>query len=344
METLYRKYRPHKFKDVIGQEHIVSVLEASIEKGNISHAYLFSGSRGTGKTSIARIFANEIGTHENDVYEMDAASKSKVEDVRELTDGVPTLPFQSKHKVYILDEVHMFSKSAWNALLKTLEEPPAHVIFILATTELEKVPETVISRCQSFSFKKPSEQVLKEVISETVKKEGKKMAGDAGELIALLGDGSYRDAYGILQKVITIAENKEITAEDVEKVTGAPKHKVLNEVIVAISKGDSQKAFEAMSDSTKTGTDIKTFLKLLIYKMRAVLLLRFDQKASSYLSDKFSKEDLELLSEIAKDKSSKINAQALLEILNSYSLVGRFVVPELPLELALMKILGEKND
>ncbi len=343
METLYRKYRPSKFSEIVGQDHIVAVLEASIKKGNISHAYLFSGSRGTGKTSIARIFAQEINTHENDIYEMDAASQNSVDDIRALTDGVSTMPFQSKHKVYILDEVHMFSKQAWNALLKTLEEPPAHVIFILATTELEKVPETVVSRCQTFSFKKPSEKVLKEVINEAGKKEGKKLANDALELIALLGDGSYRDAYGILQKVITVSKDKEISGEDVEKVTGAPKHQIVNEVVLAISKGDSAKALEAINTASKVGTDIKTFLKLLIYKMRAVLLLRFDSKATQYLAERFSKEDLEILSEIAKDKQSKINAGSLLEILNSYSSIGRFIVPELPLELALMKILGEKE-
>ncbi len=341
MQTLYRKYRPSKFSEIVGQDHIVTVLEASIKKESISHAYLFSGSRGTGKTSIARIFAKEIGTHENDIYEMDAASQNSVDDIRALTDGVSTMPFQSKYKLYILDEVHMFSKQAWNALLKTLEEPPAHVIFILATTELEKVPETVVSRCQTFSFKKPSEKVLKEVINDAGKLEGKKLANDALELIALLGDGSYRDAYGILQKVITVSSQKEISSEDVEKVTGAPKHQIVNEVVLAISKGDSAKALEAISTASKAGTDIKTFLKLLIYKMRAVLLLRFDQKSSAYLGDRFSAEDLEILSEIAKDKQSKINASSLLEILNSYSSVGRFIVPELPLELALMKIFGK---
>ncbi|MFZ3020359.1 MAG: DNA polymerase III subunit gamma/tau [Minisyncoccia bacterium] len=341
METLYRKYRPQKFAQVIGQDHVVSVLEASIKKGNISHAYLFSGSRGTGKTSIARILANEIGTHENDVYEMDAASQNSVDDVRALVDGVNTMPFQSKYKVYILDEAHMFSKQAWNALLKTLEEPPAHVIFVLATTELEKVPETVISRCQTFTFKKPSEAFLKDVINDASKKEGKKLNSDAAELIALLGDGSYRDAYGILQKVITVSDDKEITGEEVEKVTGAPKHQTVNEVLLAISKGDSAKALEAIGTASKAGTEIKTFLKLLIYKMRAILLLRFDPRSSNYLSDRFSKEDIAILSEIAKEKTSKINASSLLEILNAYSSAGRFVVPELPLELALMRILGE---
>ncbi len=345
METLYRKYRPKKFKEVVGQDTIVSVLEASIEKGSISHAYLFTGSRGTGKTSIARILANEIGTHENDIYEMDAASQSKVESMRDLIDGVSTLPFQSKHKVYILDEVHMLSASAWNALLKTLEEPPRHVIFIMATTELEKVPETVVSRCQTFSFKKPSEAILKKVVEDAAKKEGLKVSSDAAELMALLGDGSFRDAYGILQKVVTVSSGKEISAEDVEKVTGAPKHKTVNEALMAISAGDSARALDAVRESAEAGTDVKIFLKLLIYKIRAVLLLRFDPVSKKSLASRFSPEDIEVLEKVAKDKTSKINAAALLEILSAYSSTGRFVIPELPLELALMKILeaGSQN-
>jgi DNA polymerase III subunit gamma/tau len=134
-EALYRKYRPAKFKDVVGQDHVIKVLEAESKSGNISHAYLFSGSRGIGKTSVARIFAEAIGTTKNDIYEIDAASNTSVEDIRALNESVFTLPFESKYKVYILDEVHMLSKSASNALLKTLEEPPNHVVFILATTE-----------------------------------------------------------------------------------------------------------------------------------------------------------------------------------------------------------------
>lgn len=141
--ALYRKYRPQKFKDVVGQDHVVKVLQGAIDLGNISHAYLFSGSRGTGKTSIARIFAKEIGTTPNDLYEIDAASNRGIDDIREIRDGVSTLPFESKYKVYIIDEVHMLTKEAFNALLKTLEEPPAHAVFILATTELDKLPEWV---------------------------------------------------------------------------------------------------------------------------------------------------------------------------------------------------------
>ena len=221
--ALYRKYRPQKFSEVFGQENIVKVLESSIKLGNIAHAYIFSGSRGTGKTSIARIFAKEIGTSTNDIVEIDAASNTGVDDIRAINESVSTLPFESKYKVYILDEAHMLSKQAWNALLKTIEEPPKHVIFILATTEFNKIPETIISRCQTFAFKKPTQKVLKEVITAIAKKEKFTIDSVSCELIALLGDGSFRDAQSILQKVISASKDNEVTLEEVELVTGSPK-------------------------------------------------------------------------------------------------------------------------
>ena len=152
--ALYRKYRPQNFKEVLGQEQVTKVLEGAISLGRIAHAYLFAGSRGTGKTSVARIFAHSIGTVAEDTYEIDAASNTGVDDVRALNESVSVLPFSSKYKVYIIDEVHMLSKSAFNALLKTLEEPPSYVVFILATTELHKIPETILSRCQRYIFSK----------------------------------------------------------------------------------------------------------------------------------------------------------------------------------------------
>ena len=142
--ALYRKYRPENFGDVIGQDHIVKAISGALKASKVAHAYLLCGPRGTGKTTVARIIAHELGSSVNDVYEMDAASNRGIDDVRYIRESVHTMPFDSKYKIYILDEVHMFTKDAWNALLKTIEEPPAHVIFILATTELEKVPDTIV--------------------------------------------------------------------------------------------------------------------------------------------------------------------------------------------------------
>jgi DNA polymerase-3 subunit gamma/tau len=155
-QALYRKYRPTSFKDVRDQDHIVSVLEGAIKKDAIPHAMIFSGTRGTGKTTLARIVAHELGTAEVDCYEIDAASNRGIDDVRELKEAVHTLPYQSNKKVYIIDEVHMLTKEAFNALLKTIEEPPAHVVFMMATTEIDKVLDTILSRCQVFTLNSPS--------------------------------------------------------------------------------------------------------------------------------------------------------------------------------------------
>src|SRR5665647_129786 len=186
--ALYRKYRPKNWKEVLGQDHIIKVLESSVESNKVSHAYLFVGSRGTGKTSVARIFASEIGVSANDMYEIDAASNRGIDDIRELRDGARVLPFDSKYKVYIIDEVHMLSKDAWGALLKTLEEPPKHVIFILATTELQKVPDTIVSRCQVFTFRKPTDSILTSVVTNVAKKEGFELDAGSAELLAILAD------------------------------------------------------------------------------------------------------------------------------------------------------------
>src|SRR3990167_2975710 len=206
--ALYRKYRPKNFREVLGQDHIVKVLESSVDTNKVSHAYLFVGSRGTGKTTVASIFAAEIGVSANDMYEIDAASNRGIEDIKELREGVRVLPFDSKYKVFIIDEVHMLSKDAWGALLKTLEEPPKHVIFILATTEFHKVPETIISRCQVFTFRKPSNVILKKRILDISEKEGFELDAGSAELLAILADGSFRDGLGELQKVLNFSKGK----------------------------------------------------------------------------------------------------------------------------------------
>jgi len=294
--ALYRKYRPHSFADVVGQDHIVKVLEGSVATGRISHAYLFAGSRGTGKTSIARIFARALGTSENDIYEIDAASNRGIDDIRAIRDAVAVMPLESRYKVYIVDEAHMLTKEAFNALLKTLEEPPAHVIFILATTELDKLPETIVSRCQSFSFKKPARDILRDVVTAVAKKEGFTLEPGAADLLALLGDGSFRDALGMLDKVLSseggdVIENKSgegkekktegkskisqsISLEKIELITGAPKNSLVNDFLIGLSKGDPAPALTAISQADSAGIDMKVFLTLVLEKARFILLLK----------------------------------------------------------------------
>jgi len=341
--ALYRKYRPHTFKDVIGQDHIVSVLEGAIKLGNISHSYLFAGSRGTGKTSVARIFARAIGTSEKDMYEIDAASNRGIDDIREVRDGVSTLPFDSKYKVYIIDEVHMLTKEAFNALLKTLEEPPSHAVFILATTEMEKLPETIISRCQVFHFKKPNQAILKSFALNIAKKEGFTLDPSAGELVAMLGDGSYRDTHGILQKVLSSSEYNKVSLEEVETVTGAPKKTLVHEVISGIAQKDNSKALEALRKASEGNIDMKLFGKLILQNLRFVLLLRYAPTMEKSIENEVSEDDFTFLKAIAMDKEVKINSETLLEFLNAYDLISFSAVPELPLELAIIKIVGQNN-
>lgn len=341
--ALYRKYRPKTFKDVVGQDHIVTVLEGAIKLGNISHSYLFSGSRGTGKTSIARIVAREIGASQNDIYEIDAASNRGIDDIRDIRESVHTFPFESKHKVYIIDEAHMLTKEAWNAFLKTLEEPPEHVVFIFATTELEKIPETVLSRCQVFQFRKPTRQELKNVALSIAKQEGFTLDASSAELIALLGDGSFRDTQGILQKILSYSKDKKISSEEVEKVAGAPKGELINKFIESISKGDLTEALKVVGKISEGGNDMKVFLKLALQKLRFALLLKVAPDMEKEISTEISPEDLSVLKEIVVEKGSKLSSQTLYELLGAYDDIGHAYAPELPIELALVKLLGQDS-
>lgn len=339
--ALYRKYRPEKFSEVLGQDHITQVLEGALKQNNIAHAYLFSGSRGTGKTSVARILAREVGCTDKDLYEIDAASNRGIDDIRELREAVHTLPFESPYKVYIVDEVHMLTTPAFNALLKTLEEPPRHVLFVLATTELHKLPETIISRCQNFVFKKPSMPVLKEMVKKIAKKEGYTIEAPAVDLVALLGDGSFRDAQGTLQKVFASAKGKNVTVSNVETVTGAPKHTLVNDFISSIADSDLKKGLGTTNIAVKENIDMKIFIKMILHKIRSVLLLKYAPDMKSEIQEQFSGEDFAFIEELSKDKKSSINANVLRALLDAYDSMGRSYIPQLPLELLLVKLLKE---
>jgi DNA polymerase-3 subunit gamma/tau len=343
MQALYRKYRPSDFKEVLGQDHVIKALLGAIAQGQIAHAYLFAGSRGTGKTSVARIFAGEVGTTPKDIYEIDAASNRGIDDIREIRDAVSTMPFESKYKIYIVDEVHMLTKEAFNALLKTLEEPPAHAIFILATTEIEKLPETVVSRCQVFSFKKPNREILKEMASQVAIKEGYKIEASALELIALMGDGSYRDTLGILQKVINAADDKKIALTEVEKITGAPKFAIVNSFIEALSLKNLDNCISSLNQATQSNVDVKTFLRLALHKIRLVMLLKNASSLREVIKEEVGEDEFKFLDELTKTADSGINSKNLSVLLGAYELSNRSYIPEFPIELALADMFGDKE-
>lgn len=333
--TLYRKYRPNDFKDVKGQDHITSVLSQGIDKGSLAHAYLFAGTRGTGKTSVARILAKMLGTTDRDLYELDAASNRGIDDVRALREEVHTLPFESRYKVYIVDEVHMLTKDAFNALLKTLEEPPAHVIFVLATTEIDKLPETIVSRCEVHTFKSPTRQIVRDHLIDIAKKEGFTLESNAADLVALVGNGSFRDANGVLQKVITAIEGTTIGADDVARITGAPSTALVNTIVQALGDEKPEVALVAIGEATAAGVSMKLLAELVLHKLRAVLMLRFATAMRAQLTQEYDEADMAMLEALAKEAKS-INSALIVRFLDASAQIDRSSIPSLPLELAVV--------
>lgn len=334
--TLYRAYRPQKWSEVRGQEQVVRVLEGAIKNKKIAHAYLFSGGRGTGKTSVARILAREIGVSSKDLYEMDAASNRGIDEIRELREGVYSMPFESPYKFYIIDEAHMLTTPAWNAFLKTLEEPPSHAIFVLATTEKEKIPETIQSRCEIYSFKQPTREILAETINDVAKNEGYTLERSASELIALLAEGSFRDALGILQKVLAVSSNKKIDVAEVEEVSGAPRAELVRNLLAALAKKDAPSALSIVQTVAKENIDSRILAKLLIHRMRIVLLLRFAPDLAGSLSNELSEHDVALAKELSRNPG--VTSDTLRALLDAYAQMAYAAVPHLPLELAVIDV------
>lgn len=295
-QALYRKYRPQTFNDIVGQNHIVSVLKNAIDKDQISHAYLFYGSRGTGKTSIAKIFANEVNGNEIyqkenvDIIEIDAASNNGVDEVRDIKEAIKFLPTEGKYKVYIIDEVHMLTTAAFNALLKTLEEPPAHVIFILATTEIHKIPATILSRCQRFEFKNLSQEQLIDRLKYIAKEENLVIEEAAIEKIATLAKGGLRDAISILDQVSNYAE--EITLNHILEVTSSISEDDILEFYRGLLQGDVTKSLLKYNEFVAQAKDTKLLLNDLINVTRDIVVYKNlkDTKHTVYNVEKISTE------------------------------------------------------
>ena len=295
-QALYRKYRPQTFADIVGQNHIVSVLKNAIDKDQISHAYLFYGSRGTGKTSIAKIFANEVNRNEEyqkenvDIIEIDAASNNGVDEVRDIKEAIKFLPTEGKYKVYIIDEVHMLTTAAFNALLKTLEEPPAHVIFILATTEIHKIPATILSRCQRFEFKSLSQEQLIDRLKYISEKESLVIEDAAIEKIATLAKGGLRDAISILDQVSNYSE--EITLNHILEVTSSISEDDILEFYRNLLQGDVTKSLLIYNNFVSQAKDTKLLLNDLINVTRDVVVYKNlkDTKHTAYNIEKIAEE------------------------------------------------------
>lgn len=301
-QALYRKWRPQSFSDVCGQDHITSILKYQIDSRKFSHAYLFCGSRGTGKTTCAKIFAkavnclspkdgNPCGECENcrradsggciDIIEMDAASNNGVDDIRQIKDAVEFLPAELKYKVYIIDEVHMLSVSAFNALLKTLEEPPAHVIFILATTELQKIPATVLSRCQRFEFRRISSEIIAGRLKYIAENEGISLDGEAAFMLAKLAQGGMRDAISLLE--LCSGEGRPITPDVVEEIVGSSGRDCLIRILEAVCNKDYDVIFSEIGKMYGSGKDLTVFWQELIAFYRDMLIVKTSKSASEYL-------------------------------------------------------------
>lgn len=309
--ALYRKYRPQAFNDVVGQEQIVELLTSSIKQNKIGHAYMFCGGRGTGKTTVARIFAHDIGCNPEDIIEIDAASNRGIDEIRELRDAVRTAPFSSLYKVYIVDEAHMLTKEAANALLKTLEEPPSHVVFILATTDPNKLPQTIISRCQKIVFKQPDNETLAKRLIYVAEKEGSVISDESAHLIASHGMGSYRDALGILEQILTTGEKK-IKDEDVTLFLGIPEHELLISLLESLCLKDGKQILEITGKlHLNNSSAIKTY-DGFIELIRDGLILRVDNRNGDSESN---------LSRLVTQYPHMIGSKTILELLEKRHLL-----------------------
>lgn len=358
--VLYRKYRPQSFSEIIGQEHIVQTLTNSISAKSISHAYLFTGPRGSGKTTIARLFAKAINCQDltsfepcnkcnscleimqsksMDLIEIDGASHTGVDDVRELIEGIKFTPISSKYKIFIIDECHQLSKSAFNALLKTLEEPPSHAIFILATTEVHKMIPTIISRCQRFDFKRLQVAEIIKKLEFISKKENIKFEDSALSLIALNARGSFRDAESLLDECISFSgATNTIKTDDIKKLLGIVEVSQISQFVDCLLQKNTKEAIIYLNSMADNGVDLQELTKTLVFYLRQSLLLKINPDFLNLQNSGLSEKELEKMKSQIANLENK-NLQNMLELFIEAGNKMKYApIPQLPLELAIVDI------
>ena len=364
--ALYRKYRPKTFGEIVGQEHVVQTLRNAVISNLISHAYLFSGPRGSGKTSMARLLAKAVncldfsGSGEPcnkcsaciefnegktiDLIEIDAASNRGIEEIRELKEGIAFSPVKLKYKVFIVDEAHQLTKEAANALLKTLEEPPSHAIFVLATTEPQKMISTIISRCQRFDFRKFTIQEILKRLDTVSKNEKVAIQKDALELIALGASGSLRDAESLLDKVLTFSVSsgttKGISAEQVRELLGIADLSKMSEFTKLLYEKKAAEAISFFHTYLEEGIDPQEFLKALCTYLRYTLLLKVSPALEETILAGFTKEQVKSMKDQAIGYEEKNLHKALEHFLSAEAKMKYSSIPQLPIELAIIDSCG----
>ena len=366
--VLYRKYRPQTFAEIIGQEHVVQTLVNAISSGMVSHAYLFAGPRGSGKTTIARLLAKALNCQnrkENefepcnkcsscmeimearslDLLEIDAASHRGIDEIRELRDGIKFAPSKSKYKVFIIDESHQLTKEAANALLKTLEEPPSHAIFILATTEIHKMISTIISRCQRFDFRKLTLPEIIRRLEIVCEKEKAKVEKAALELIAVNSGGSIRDAESLLDQVLTFsgatAEKKEIKTQDLKDLLGLVEINTISKLCDFLCQKKAAEAINFLNEIVDKGSDLQEFAKALINYLRQALILKISGgEVANPIITGLTKEELKRLQELTLNFKEEELRRILNLFLEAENKMKYSSIPQLPLELAIIESCG----
>jgi len=339
--VLYRKYRPQSWDEVIGQEHVVRTLTNALKLNRVSHAYLFSGPRGTGKTTIARLLAKSVGCADLDLIEIDAASNRGIDEIRELRNGIKFAPTAGKYKVFIIDEVHQLTKEAFNALLKTLEEPPAHAIFILATTEAHKVPGTILSRVQQFAFRRLTIAEIIRKLQKIVEAEKIKIDENAVRLIAAYAGGSYRDAESMLEQ-LRVWNDKIIMKEDIEELLGAVDFEKVKAMTDYLNNAGAKEAIDYVGSLTEGGTDLEMFAKALINHLRKIMLVKVDSSLASLMAQELTPEQMEIVKKQADAFSLNDVVQAIRIFTVAQNDIKRSPIPSLPIELAVVEIINNK--